>query len=186
MEHTVVFEQKATLIPKDMNRLGKETIDSIVLNNLRKNLEGKCNQHGFVVPNSLEILSRNIGQTDHGHYTGNIIFHVQLQAKVYNPVNGTILTGTVEKKNKMGLYIIYKDAIRVLIPRDLHIGNTHFEKIEPGEEITVEIKKSRFQIQDSFILSIGVLPSGSGYVAGPTSESLLGPLGTNTTVSTEA
>jgi DNA-directed RNA polymerase subunit E'/Rpb7 len=181
MEHTVVFEQKAMLIPKDMNRIGKETIDSIILNNIRKNLEGKCNQHGFIVPNSLEILSRNIGQIDHGHYTGNIVFHVQVQAKVYNPVNGTMLTGNVEKKNKMGLYIIYKDAIRILIPRDLHIGNTRFEEIEPGEEITVEIKKSRFQIQDSFILSIGVLPSGDSAEA-PRTETLLGPVG----VSTEA
>ena len=32
-----------------------------------------------------------------------------------------------------------------------------FEDLEPGMEVTVEIRKSRFQVQDLFILSIGVL-----------------------------
>jgi hypothetical protein len=66
-----------------------------------------------------------MGRLEHGRYTGNIVFHVQLQGKVYNPVNGTRITGKIDKKNKMGLYIIYNDAIRILIPRDLHIGNIY-------------------------------------------------------------
>jgi hypothetical protein len=70
----------------------------------------------------------------------------------------------------MGLYIIYNDAIRILIPRDLHIGNKAFEMLEPGTEITVEIRKSRFQIQDLFILSIGILV---GDIDEPVSKSLV-------------
>jgi DNA-directed RNA polymerase subunit E'/Rpb7 len=159
MEQTVLFEQKVTLTPKDMNRMGTDSINNIILENVSKNLEGRCNQHGYIIQNSLEILSRSMGQLEHGRYTGNIVFHVQLQGKVYNPVNGTRITGKIDKKNKMGLYIIYNDAIRILIPRDLHIGNKTFEELEPGQEITVEIRKSRFQVQDLFILSIGVLIS---------------------------
>ena len=67
----------------------------------------------------------------------------------------------------MGLYIIYKDAIRILVPRDLHIGSDEFETKEPGEEVTVEIRKSRFQIQDQFILSIGVLVSDPSILPKP-------------------
>ena len=157
MEQVVLFEQKVALTPKDMNRMGTDSINTIILEQVSKNLEGRCNQHGYVIQGSLEILSRSMGQLEHGRYTGNVVFHVHLQGKVYNPVNGTYITGKIDKKNKMGLYIIYNDAIRILIPRDLHIGNKAFEMLEPGTEITVEIRKSRFQVQDLFILSIGVL-----------------------------
>jgi DNA-directed RNA polymerase subunit E'/Rpb7 len=157
MEQPVLFEQKVALTPKDMNRMGTDSINTIILEQISKNLEGRCNQHGYVIQGSLEILSRSMGQLEHGRYTGNVVFHVHLQGKVYNPVNGTRITGKIDKKNKMGLYIIYNDAIRILIPRDLHIGNKAFEMLEPGTEITVEIRKSRFQVQDQFILSIGVL-----------------------------
>ena len=157
MEQVVLFEQKVALTPKDMNRMGTETINTIILEQVSKNLEGRCNQHGYVIQGSLEILSRSMGQLEHGRYTGNVVFHVHLQGRVYNPVNGTRITGNIDKKNKMGLYIIHNDAIRVLVPRDLHIGNKVFEELEPGQEITVEIRKSRFQVQDLFILSIGVL-----------------------------
>jgi len=158
MEQTVLFEQKVALTPKDMNMIvNKDSVKNLLLDHLQKSLEGKCSQHGFVIPGSLEILSHDMGALEHGRYTGNIIYHVQIQGKVYNPVNGTRISGKIMKKNKMGLYIIYNDAIRILIPRDLHIGDETFEMLQPGDDITVEIRKSRFQIQDLFILSIGVL-----------------------------
>lgn len=156
MEQTVLFEEKIHLSPKDMNRVAKQSIDSIILEYLRSKLGNKCSQHGFVNPESLKVLSRSMGLIENGRYTGNIIYHVQAEGNVLNPANGTRITGTILKKNKMGLYIVYKDAIRILIPRDLHLGNEEFEELETGDTIEVEIRKSRFQILDQFILSVGV------------------------------
>lgn len=165
MEQTVLIEQKVALPPKMLNKVQDTPLDDLILGLLREKLEGKCNQHGFVIPNSLELLSRSMGQLDHGHYTGSINFYVQAQARVYNPANGTRVTGTILKKNKMGLYMIYNDAIRILVPRDLHLGNDAFETLEPGQDITIEVRKSRFQLNDTFILSIGVLVGTSGLPA---------------------
>jgi DNA-directed RNA polymerase subunit E'/Rpb7 len=156
MEHDVLFEEKVYLHPKDLNGIGKVSIDDTLLNYMKKNLEGRCSQHGYVKPNSLNILTRSMGQLEHGRFTGNIVFHVQSQGKVYNPSNGTRIVGTVTKKNKMGLYVVYEDAIRVLVPRDLHLGNEEFEALEVNDEIEIELRKSRFQIRDQFILSVGV------------------------------
>ena len=156
MEQTVLFEEKIHLSPKDMNRVAKQSIDSIILDYLRSKLGNKCSQHGFVNPESLKVLSRSMGLIENGRYTGNIVYHVQAEGTVLNPANGTRITGMILKKNKMGLYIVYKDAIRILIPRDLHIGNEEFEQLEVGDTIEVEIRKSRFQILDQFILSVGV------------------------------
>jgi hypothetical protein len=97
-----------------------------------------------------------MGQIENGKFTGNIIFHIQAQGRVYNPANGTRIVGRILKKNKMGIYMIYKNAIRILVPRDLHIGNEEFEKLQPQDTIEVELRKSRFQINDKYILSVGV------------------------------
>lgn len=157
MEQVAVFEEKVAMLPQDMNRTGEESIDDILLEHLKKNIEGKCSLHGYVVPGSLELLSRSAGSLENGRFTGNVIFYVQAQGKVYNPSNGIEVEGNVLKKNKMGLYIIYKDAIRILVPRDLHLGSDEFESIDVGETIRVELRKSRFQVKDTSILSIGVL-----------------------------
>lgn len=157
MEQSVLFEQKVALSPRDMNRMGTTKLDDILLEHLRERLEGRCSSHGYVLKGSLELLSRSMGVLEHGRYTGNVIYHVQAQGKVFNPANGTRIRGTILKKNKMGLYLIYEEAIRILVPRDLHLGNDYFESLEPGTEIDVEIRKSRFQINDDFILSIAVL-----------------------------
>ena len=90
-----------------------------------------------------------------GRFTGNILFHVQAEATVLNPSDGTILEGEVIRKNKMGMYVSYMDAIRVIIPRDLYIGDEGYDAVQIGERIQVEIKKSRFQVNDPYILSIG-------------------------------
>jgi hypothetical protein len=156
IEQVVLFEEKAYLSPKDMNRALKESIDTILLEHIREKLENHCSAHGFVVPRSCEILSRSAGQIENGRFTGNIVFHCQIQSRVYNPANGTRVVGSVLKKNKMGLYIVYMDAIRILVPRDLHIGNEEFENVQIGDTIEIEIRKSRFQIRDQFILSVGI------------------------------
>ena len=105
-----------------------------------------------------------MGTIENGRFTGNIVFHVQAQGRVYNPSNGTVVSGVVELKNKMGLYVIYKDAIKIQIPRELHIGDEEFDSIEKGDEIQIEIRKSRFQVNDTHITSIGIY-KGRGALA---------------------
>ena len=68
----------------------------------------------------------------------------------------------------MGIYVNYRDAIRIMIPRDLHVGQddfVEFDSILPGDKIRVEIKKSRYQVNDMSILSVGVFKAKEG---GPT------------------
>jgi hypothetical protein len=155
LKQTVLFEEKVYLTPKDMNTILKKNIDSIILTHLRDKLENRCSQHGFVIPGKLQILSRSMGILENGKFTGNIVYYVQVQGEVYNPANGTHIVAKILKRNKMGIYCIYKDAIRILVPRDLHLGNEEFDSLQIGESIEIEIKKSRFQIQDQFILSVG-------------------------------
>lgn len=154
MQHTAVFEEQVALTPKDM-RNDIASIDAVLLEKLSTAMEGRCSKNGFVLPGSLSILSRSMGAMEKGRFTGNILFHVHAEATVLNPSDGTILEGEVIRKNKMGMYVSYNDAIRVIIPRDLYIGDEGYEAVQIGERIQVEIKKSRFQVNDPYILSIG-------------------------------
>ena len=154
MQHAAIFEEQVALTPKDM-RQDIESIDAVLLEKLSTNMEGRCSKNGYVLAGTVKILSRSMGAMEKGRFTGNILFHVQAEAMVLNPSDGTILEGEVIRKNKMGMYVSYMDAIRVIIPRDLYIGDEGYDAVQIGERIQVEIKKSRFQVNDPYILSIG-------------------------------
>jgi DNA-directed RNA polymerase subunit E'/Rpb7 len=153
LESIAVFEEKVILTPADL-RADITSFDDILLTKLKATLEGKCSKHGYVIPGSLELLSRSMGSAEKGRFTSDFLYYMKVQGKVYNPPDGIQVEGEVVRKNKMGLYVILEDAIRIMIPRDLHIGNEEFDGIQLGDRVKVEIKKSRFQVNDTHILSI--------------------------------
>jgi DNA-directed RNA polymerase subunit E'/Rpb7 len=155
MEHTALFEERTSLTSRDLR--GEITdIDGLILQKLSTRMENKCSRHGFVLPGTMKILSRSMGYVEKGRFTGDIIFHVQAEATVLNPPAGFTLEGVIIRKNKMGMYVSYNDAIRIILPRDLHIGDEAFEAVPVGANVNVEIQKSRFQVNDAYILSVGL------------------------------
>ena len=154
MQHTAIFEEQVALTPKDM-RQDIESIDAVLLDKLSTNMEGRCSKNGYVLSGTVKVLSRSMGAMEKGRFTGNILFHVQAEATVLNPSDGTVLEGEVIRKNKMGMYVSYQDAIRIILPRDLYIGDEAYDAVQIGERIQVEVKKSRFQVNDPYILSVG-------------------------------
>ena len=160
MEHLAVFEEQISLTPHDFSKEISSINDLIILK-LKDKLENRCSKHGFVLPDSIKIISRSNGKSTSGRFTGDFQFYVQAQGMVINPPEGIILEGEVIRKNKMGIYLNYKNAIRVIVPRDLHIGNEDFDSVMIGDTIRVEIKKSRFQMNDESILSVGLFITSS-------------------------
>ena len=166
MEHTALFEERASLTSRDLR--GEITdIDGLLLQKLSTRMENKCSRHGFVLAGTMKILSRSMGYVEKGRFTGDIIFHVQAEAKVLNPPAGFTLEGVVIRKNKMGMYVSYNDAIRIILPRDLHIGDDAFEAVPVGATVSVEIQKSRFQVNDAYILSVGLFRGAAVASAAP-------------------
>lgn len=179
MESTALFEEKVAIQPTDLSgrdAKGKTTSDDInieelLLEKLAARLEGKCSLHGYVIPGSLQYVSRSMGYIENGRFTGDIVYHIQAEGKVLYPPDGTVLQARVEKMNQMGMFAVYevKDekhpesdmvpAVKVILPRDLHTGDDpladEFNSVEPGDYVELEIKKSRFQVNDEFILCVG-------------------------------
>lgn len=156
METIVVFEQKIALSPLEFNQLREKKLDDILLKKFAEENESQCSVHGWVIPDTLKILSRSMLQVEGGRFTGDMVSWVQVEGKVIYPVDGQRLVGYVLKKNKMGMFVMYQQAIQIMVPRDLHIGNEEFDSVAIGEQVEIELKKSRFQVKDKTILSVGI------------------------------
>jgi hypothetical protein len=161
METEAFFQEKVYLTPKDLrNDIG--SVDEILLIKLKERLEQRCSPHGYVLPGTLEILTRSAGMVDSGRFSGDWAFLVKAKGQVLHPPEGTMVEVEVLKSNKMGVYAVYENAIRLMVPRDLHLGDDEFDGLKVGDRIKVEIQKSRFQLRDPFIVSVGVYRGNAG------------------------
>ncbi len=159
MESTSFFEKKISLTPKDLNRVKKSSIEDIILEKAKASIESKCSEHGFVLPGSITLISRSMGYFEPARFTGDAVYYCKLQGKVIYPADGVRVIGKVIRKNKMGLYVNYRDAIRIQVPRDLHLGSEEYENVKIGDNVEIELKRSKFQINDAYILASGVFIS---------------------------
>lgn len=159
MESTAFFEKKISLNPSDFNEMKTVSVDDLLAKKAKEIMEGKCSEQGFVLPGSIELLSRSMGYFESARFTGDAIYYLKLKGQIVYPVDGIKVSGKVIRKNKMGLYINYKDAIRIQVPRDLHLDLPEFEDIQVGETVEVELKRSKFAIHDSYILASGMFLS---------------------------
>jgi hypothetical protein len=160
MESTAYFEKKISLSPTTIfNKVGRDkNLDELLLQQLKEKLEDKCSEHGFVLPGTLQLISRSMGYFEAGRFTGDAVFYVKAEGKVIYPADGIRVIGEVTRKNNMGLIVSYKNnSLRIQVPRDLHLGDDsdQFSAIQPGDFIEVELKKSLFQINDPYILTNG-------------------------------
>ena len=156
MESTAFFEKKVGLTPADFNKLKDVPIEEILITKAKELMENKCSDHGFVLPGSIKLLSRSMGYFEAARFTGDAVYYVKLEGRVVYPADGIRVVGNVIRKNKMGLYVEYQNAIRVQVPRDLHLGNDEFDSVDIGDTVLVELKRSKFQINDPYILASGV------------------------------
>jgi len=157
MESTAFFEKKLSLTPSDFNRVKTDqSIEELLTQKAKDGIENKCSEQGFVLPGSLRLLSRSMGYFESARFTGDAVYYVKLEGRIIYPVDGIRVVGEVIRKNKMGLYLNYKDALRIQIPRDLHIGNQEYDQVDVGDQVEVELKRSKFAINDAYILASGI------------------------------
>ena len=125
-----------------------------ILAQLKMNMEGRCSSEGYIERDSITILKYSLGRTN---YTkGGIDYDVNFQADVCLPHSGQIFKSTVELRTKIGIHAELP-PLKILIPRDLHIGNQEFDTVEVGQEFEFEVIGSQFKQQDKLIVVVGRL-----------------------------
>jgi S1 RNA binding domain len=168
MESVAFFEKKVNLRPNDLNRIGEYTVNDLLEQKVRGLLENKCSEHGFVLPDSVKLLSHSMGYFEPARFTGDAVYYVKAEGRVLYPADGIEVEGEVLRKNKMGLYLKYGDGIRIQVPRDLNLTEEkreEFERVDIGDTVKVILKKSLFQINDPYILTNGIFVEKVGDLA---------------------
>jgi len=145
----------------------QRNMQASILAQLKMNFEGKCSAEGFIQRNSITIVNYSLGRTN--YIKGGVDYDVQFQADVCMPHSGQKFKAPVTVRSKVGIHA-ETPPIKILIPRDLHIGNEDFENAKVGEDIEFEVVGSQFKQQDRDIIVVAKLLSR---VAAPVDQPLL-------------
>jgi DNA-directed RNA polymerase subunit E'/Rpb7 len=132
----------------------QRNIRGSLLAQLATHIEGKCGIEGYIQPKSSVILEHSLGKVDMLH-TG-IQYRVRFHADICYPHVGQIFKAPVSFRSKIGVHAELL-PIKILLPRDLHIGNADFESIEDTDEIVVQVLGAEFKQNDESIFVLAKL-----------------------------
>lgn len=136
-----------------------ERYDKALLKYLKEKYEGRCNNNGFVLLDSLKITSRS-----------NISFpsdslqllhksDVEYEVVVCCPPIGCVLSCNIIGKNKIGLLgdIVNENSpLYIIIPKDLS-PDKDMDLIETNSEVSIKIIGKKFSQNDKRIAVIATL-----------------------------
>ena len=130
----------------------QKNIQSSILMYLKTHVEGRCGIEGYVQPKTSVIVNYSLGALNSMKL--GVSYRVKFQADICFPHKGQILKAPVTLRSKIGVHA-ESSPLRVLLPRDLHIGNTEFEQIVEKDEVEFEVLGAEFKQNDEhmFVLA---------------------------------
>ena len=134
----------------------KRNIEASLLAQLRHQHEGRCVSEGYLMKRSLTVVEHSLGRMN--LIRGGLDYVVKFQADVCLPHPGQHFRVPVTLKSKIGLHAELS-PLKILLPRDLHIGNGEFDEAAEGQEVEIEVVGSRFQQGDEAIVVLATLRS---------------------------
>lgn len=155
-----------TVPPKYIQR----NIRGSLLGQLGTQVEGKCGTEGYIQPKSSVILDHSLGKL--GLLNSGVQYRVTFHADVCYPHKGQIFQAPVSFKSKIGIHAELS-PIRVLLPRDLHIGNPEFESLEERDEIKFEVLGAEFKQNDDAIFVLAKFVEKIGGAPAVTEEAVV-------------
>ena len=135
-------------------RFLQRNIHASLVAQLRHKYEGVCLPEGYVEPGSITIAEHSFGRTN--ILKGGLDYSVRFTARLCLPHAGQVFKAPVMLKSKIGLHA-ETSPVKVLLPRDLHIGNADFDGAEVGQDIEFDVVGTRFQQGDKTIVVLGKL-----------------------------
>jgi len=139
-----------TVPPKYMQR----NIQSSLLSQLKGQIEGRCGIEGYVQPKTSVIVEYSLGSCS--ILRPGVTYEVRFQADICYPRKGQVLRVPVIFRSKIGVHA-EQSPLRVLLPRDLHIGNPEFEAIQEKDEVEFEVLGAEFKQNDEQVFVLGKL-----------------------------
>jgi DNA-directed RNA polymerase subunit E'/Rpb7 len=152
-----LFERRALVRTVHIDsRFLQRNIEASLLAQLRHKYEGVCVAEGYLLAKSVAVVDHSLGRTN--FIRGGLDYTVKFQADVCMPHPGQSFRVPVTLTSKIGLHAEIT-PLKVLLPRDLHIGNPDFESAKEGDTLVFTVVGARFQQGDASIVVLGQLAS---------------------------
>jgi len=136
------------------SKLLQRNIYASLLAQLQTKYEGICVPEGYIQPRSIVIVEHSLGRSN--LIKGGLDYAVRFQADICLPHPGQVFKSAINIRSKIGLHA-ETPPIKVLLPRDLHIGMSEFDDIQEGQEVEFEVVGAKFQQGDDSIVVLGKL-----------------------------
>lgn len=123
---------------------------------LKKDIEGKCINEGYIRRDSINIISYSAGDI----ISDTALFIVMLECLICRPVEGMRFKAVARNVTKAGIKAEIKENISpmiIFIARDHHYKSVEFSKIKEGDDINIRVIGIRYELNDEYISIIGEL-----------------------------
>lgn len=134
----------------------QKNIQPSLMAKLKKDYQGKCTSEGYIHKDSITIVDYSLGRATSMH--SGVDYVVTFQADICLPHPGQKFRAPVKIRSKIGIHAEVL-PLKVLIPRDLHIGDSEFDSIKVDDEVEFEVVGSKFSQGDEDIIVVGKLIS---------------------------
>jgi len=143
--------------PNIINR----NIDTSLNNILKKRIEEKCLDVGYVIKGHVKIVNRSVGLYDKYNNDGNFKYNIDYNVLICRPHKEDIIECVVEDTNKAGIIANKMNAgpypvnIKVIIPTEyFKMNKLEISSINIGDSIFCQVIACRFKYGDNSILII--------------------------------
>jgi len=157
----IKFKTSIYLIPSELDAKYQDRI----YEKLKAIYEGLCTKHGYIKPNSIEIVKKSHGSFIKEYFNGYIKFDLQCRAETCNPVQGSVVSAVIKNKNQLGILaettIDIDDKtvpiLDIIIPIKSAgiISQINLDTLQIGDTISVEVMGKKYQMKDKKISIIG-------------------------------
>lgn len=152
-----------TVLNIESNNLNKN-LDSLILHSLKNKYENKCTEHGFIIDNTIELITRKLGKINTINNISYISYIVKYSCDIIYPSEGDEIQVIVDKVNKMGVIGFIdnpkKDSenspLIIIIPNEYFNESTRdIDSITKNQKINIITLSVRIKYGNSKIQIVG-------------------------------
>ena len=139
-----ILETNLNVDSRDLNK----DLNRLILHKLKEKYENVCTEHGFIIPNSIDLINRKLGKINTINNVSYISYIVRYSADIIYPSEGDKLNIKVDRVNKMGVlgYIeldnndFESSPLIVIVPNEYFTEDTRdINSITKNQTINVTI-----------------------------------------------
>ena len=135
-------------------------VSSIVAKYMKRSLEGICDNFGYIEPESVQLVSKNLGKILTVDGQSMVEYKVKYKFKSLYPSPGDVYVCVIESITKMGLICYLKGAdsldaspLIVIVPQ-VFLGENSLSSFSEGDTCKVEVMESRIKYKNRQIQSV--------------------------------